>query len=173
MKKLFILCIIALSMFSCVSVQTYSYKGNVTLLSSDGNKIESWNNATLSKGDNYCGTYNTPYVNGGVEITTEQGELIYINGGIIIVKNIGKIINEYEQPEIDNSTESKLKEQYIKINNEICTNKKTLKSLPKNSNEYKSIKEDNKKLKSQLNIISNQYFELTGNYIQTDIAIGG
>lgn len=76
--------------FAMCSCATYSYTitGNVALLSNDGNVIEQWDNATLQQGDNIVGTYSTPYKNGGVEVTTEMGERIYINGGIIIVRNI-------------------------------------------------------------------------------------
>lgn len=76
--------------FAMCSCATYSYTitGNVALLSNDGNVIEQWDNATLQQGDNIIGTYGTPYKNGGVEVTTEQGERIYVNGGIIIVRNI-------------------------------------------------------------------------------------
>ena len=87
MKKIFILCLMAIAVSSCA---TYSIMGNVTLLSNDGNTIEKWDNATLSVGDTFYGNYNTPYKNGGVEVTTEQGERIYVNGGIIIVRNIEK-----------------------------------------------------------------------------------
>ena len=87
MKKIFILCLMAFTLCSC-GVTSYSIMGNVTLLSNDGNTIEKWDNATLSVGDTFYGNYNTPYKNGGMEVTTEQGERIYVNGGIIIVRNI-------------------------------------------------------------------------------------
>ena len=77
----------AIAVCSC-GVTSYSIMGNVTLLSNDGNTIEKWDNATLSVGDTFYGNYNTPYKNGGMELTTEQGERIYVNGGIIIVRNI-------------------------------------------------------------------------------------
>ena len=85
MKKIFILCLMAIAVSSCA---TYTITGNVSLLSNDGKTIEQWDNATLA--DSQLGIYNTPYKNGGVEVTTEQGERIYVNGGIIIVRNIEK-----------------------------------------------------------------------------------
>ena len=90
MKKIFILCLMAFTLCSCgvTSYTTYTITGNVSLLSNDGKTIEQWDNATLA--DSQLGIYNTPYKNGGVEVTTEQGERIYVNGGIIIVRNIEK-----------------------------------------------------------------------------------
>ena len=88
MKKIFILCLMAFTLCSCAmtSYTTYTITGNVSLLSNDGKTIEQWDNATLA--DSQLGIYDTPYKNGGVEVTTNEGEHIYVNGGIIIVRNI-------------------------------------------------------------------------------------
>ena len=188
MKKLFILCIIALSMFSCVSVQTYSYKGNVTLLSNNGDEIESWNNATMAYGDNYNGTYIYPYNNNSnnvVGLISEQGELTYIKGGIVIIRDVKKIThqyNEYTYSEtntneaisiIDELSEDELIAQYKKLREQIYTNKTRMKSLPKNSEEYQSLKNQNKELKKLMNKIDNEHCRLTGYFIcLQDVAIG-
>lgn len=64
-------------------------------MSDSGEILEQWNNATLQQGDVINGTYSPPhtipYKNGGVEFKTSQGEVIYINGGIILMRNIKAI----------------------------------------------------------------------------------
>mgnify|MGYP003303886074 CR=1 FL=1 len=94
MKKILLFSLLSILLCSC-SVQTYSYKGDVILMSDSGEILEQWNNATLQQGDVINGTYTsphtTPYKNGGVELKTSQGEVIYINGGIILMRNIKAI----------------------------------------------------------------------------------
>ena len=80
---------------SCTtSTYTYSYKGDVELLSNDGRLIEKWNNAVFSEGDSsvYIVNHNISYKNSGLEFLTEEGDYMYINGGIIIVRDIRKNI---------------------------------------------------------------------------------
>lgn len=69
---------------------SYSYKGDVVLHSNDGKILEQWDNAVFSQGDssNYVRNHNRIYKNGGLEFLTAQGEAVYINGGIIVVRNI-------------------------------------------------------------------------------------
>ena len=94
MKKILLSSLLSILLCSC-SVQTYSYKGDVILMSDSGEILEQWNNATLQQGDVINGTYTPPhttlYKNGGVELKTSQGEVIYINGGIILMRNIKAI----------------------------------------------------------------------------------
>ena len=97
MKKVLLLCLMTIAISSCtVSYDTfsYSYNGDVTLLSNDGNVIEKWDNATFSQGDSCLSiiNHNIAYKNNGLEFLTEEGDYMYINGGIIIVRDIRKNI---------------------------------------------------------------------------------
>ena len=96
MKKFFILCLMAFAMCSCA---TYSYMGNITLLTNDGNVVEKWDNATINNNtktniSGYTNNVVNVTVNNGIDFFTEQGERIYADGGIIIVRNIEKVIHQ-------------------------------------------------------------------------------
>ena len=83
----------AIAISSCTTytyTYSYSYKGDVVLHSNDGKILEQWDNAVFSQGDssNYVRNHNRIYKNGGLEFLTAQGEAVYINGGIIVVRNI-------------------------------------------------------------------------------------
>lgn len=91
MKRIFIICLMAIAISSCTTyTYTYSYKGDVVLHSNDGKILEQWDNAVFSQGDSsdYVRNHNRIYKNGGLEFLTAQGEAVYINGGIIVVRNI-------------------------------------------------------------------------------------
>lgn len=100
MKKILLLCFIAIAVSSCTityDTYSYSYQGDVELLSNDGNIIEKWNNAIFSVGDScrYDEIYNHNIAykkHGGLEFLSEEGDHMYINGGIIIVRDIRKNI---------------------------------------------------------------------------------
>jgi phage terminase large subunit len=154
MKKFFILYLTAFIMCSCAT--TYSYLGNVTLLTDDGDTIEKWDNATLAQGDTYRGTYNTPYKNNGVEITTSQGETIYVNGGIIIVRNIEKI---YAQGETESDSKEELITNYKNLYREIDELQNALKQHDKDSIEYQTIKSQIKSCKIKLRGVENRFWE--------------
>lgn len=155
MRKFFILCLMAFVMCSCGV--SYSYMGNVTLLTDNGNEIEKWENATLAQGDSYNGTYNTPYKNNGVEITTAQGETIYVNGGIIIVRNIEKVFNSTST---ENNKE-KLILQYKSLSIELDELKNSLKLYNKNSTQYQYIKNQISICKKNLTNIENAFWEIS------------
>ena len=116
MKKVLLLCLMTIAISSCtVSYDTfsYSYNGDVTLLSNDGNVIEKWDNATFSQGDSCLSitNHNIAYKNNGLEFLTEEGDYMYINGGIIIVRDIRKNIQrnpaEVEEYEVEVEEENR------------------------------------------------------------------
>lgn len=95
MKKIFAISIMALAMCSCA---TYTITGNVTLLSDNGDEIEKWDNATIHNNakSNIYGYKNNIInvtVDNGVDFTTEQGERMYVNGGIIIVRDLKRNVH--------------------------------------------------------------------------------
>ncbi len=98
MKKILLLCLMVIAVSSCTityDTYSYSYQGDVELLSNDGNIIEKWNNAIFSVGDScrYDEIYNHNIAykkHGGLEFLSEEGDYMYINGGIIIVRDIRK-----------------------------------------------------------------------------------
>lgn len=156
MKKFILFSLMAFVMCSCA---TYSYMGNITLLTNDGNIIEKWDNAIVAQGDDYNGTYNTPYKNSGLEFTTSQGETIYVNGGIIIMKNIEKIYN-LNQTQNEND-KNNLVAQYKSVSKEIDELKISLKFYDKNSTQYIGTKTQITILKKQLTKIGNMFFEIS------------
>ena len=160
MKKFFILCLMAFVMCSCGV--SYSYMGNVTLLTDNGNEIEKWENATLAQGDSYNGTYNTPYKNSGVEITTAQGETIYVNGGIIIVRNIEKVFNNSTSTE---NNKEKLILQYKSLSNELGELKNRLKLYDKNSTQYQDTKIQISICKNKLSNIESAFWDVSDVHI--------
>lgn len=157
MKKFSILCLMAFIMCSCAT--TYSYLGNVTLLTDDGDTIEKWDNATLAQGDTYNGTYNTPYKNNGVEITTSQGETIYVNGGIIIVRNIEKT---YTQGQIESVSKEELITNYKNLCREIDELQNALKQHDKDSIQYQTIKSQITSCKTKLRGVENRFWDTYG-----------
>lgn len=114
MKKILLLCFIAIAVSSCTityDTYSYSYQGDVELLSNDGRVIETWDNAVFSEGDSCISITNhdIAYKNSGLEFLTEEGDHMYINGGIIIVRGIRKNIQrnpaeveKYEYEEVEN-----------------------------------------------------------------------
>lgn len=163
MKKFFIFCLMAFVMCSCAA--TYSYMGNVTLLTDDGNIIEKWDNATLAQGDDYYGTYNTPYKNDGVEITTSQGETIYVNGGIIIMRNIEKVYSQ-TQNKNEKNEDNELIAQYKTLLKELDELRKQRKLYEKDSKEYLDIKAQISSCKEELTAIENAFWDVSGVHIR-------
>lgn len=174
MKKIFILCfaIIAICFCSC-SPTYYNYKGDISLMSNDGNVIQQWNNATIQQGNTYVGNYNTPYKNGGLEFATAQGEQMYINGGIIIVRNIKQNLYENNTTtdsknytvtsniNTSNTNVNELVENYYNIKKQIRLNKKVLRSLSVESDLYKEVNIKILNLQTQLKEIEQKYYEIT------------
>ena len=84
--------ILLIILTSCGVTNVISY-GDVSLLNTNGEMIQKWENSTLSSEtyDNYTGeqiSYFFPLKNGGLNFTDKDGEGHYISGGIIIVDNI-------------------------------------------------------------------------------------
>ena len=153
----------ALAMCSCA---TYSYMGNITLLTNDGNIVEKWDNATINnniKTDSF-GYSNTTVVNvtvnNGIDFFTENGERIYANGGIIIVRNIEKIIHQTPQSNEPNS--ETLTAQYNATAKELDDLKAKIKLYDKNSPEYQHIKTQMVEVKKRLNKIETELWQING-----------
>lgn len=152
MKKFFILCFMAFVICSCGV--SYVYQGNITLLTENGDIVEQWDNAVIQQGDTYNGSYNTPYKNGGVEFTDAQGERIYINGGIIIIKKI-------ESVSLSNNsltTDEELIIEYNVLQTDLKTYKDKLQTLNKKSEEYSVIQKQMKQIRTKMADIENKLY---------------
>src|SRR5574344_179362 len=84
--------ILLIILTSCGVTKVTSY-GDVSLLNTNGEVIQKWENSTLGAEtyDNYTGqqiSYSQPLKNSGLNFTDKDGEGHYISGGIIIVDNI-------------------------------------------------------------------------------------
>ena len=156
--------ILLIILTSCGVTKITSY-GDVSLLNTNGEMIQKWENSTLSSEtyDNYTGeqiSYSLPLKNGGLNFTDKDGETHYISGGIIIVDNI-RTINQ-SKPVIqksDNDLTSEyenLKEQYSEKKKYLKQNKGKL-----SDTEVKSIKSEMKTIMRRIQEIENTFYDIT------------
>ena len=100
--------ILLIILTSCGVTKVASY-GDVSLLNTNGEVIQKWENSTLGAEtyDNYTGqqiSYSQPLKNSGLNFTDKDGETHYISGGIIIVDNIRTI--SHSEPTIQTSDDN-------------------------------------------------------------------
>ena len=149
---------------SCGVTNVTSY-GDVSLLNTNGEIIQKWENSTLSSEtyDNYTGqqiSYSLPLKNGGLNFTDKDGEGHYISGGIIIVDNI-RTINQ-STPVIQKSDNDltaeyeNLKEQYSEKKKYLKQNKGKL-----SDTEVKSIKSEMKTIMRRIQEIENTFYDIS------------
>ena len=149
---------------SCGVTNVISY-GDVSLLNTNGEMVQKWDNSTLSTEtyNNYNGqqiSYSHPLKNGGLNFTDKDGETHYISGGIIIVNNI----RTTKSPELtiqtsDNNQTSEyenLKKQYSEKKQYLKDNKGKL-----SDKEVESIKLEMKVIKRKIQSIENTIYDHT------------
>ena len=169
MKKIIIYIIIIIFISSCSTYKYYKYKGDVTLISDNGNIINKWNNVYLNQYGYLYYTYGTPFKHQGIYFITSKNKHMYIQGGIIIIENI----HQEEIPLFENSNSSlhsystkmaanELVAKYNDIKDHIKLNKKAIKKLSTESDLFKEIFEQTLNLQKQLENIKRQYLNLTG-----------
>ena len=83
-----------------------------------------------------------------------------------LITDIPKIKPQEQTESIDSLTNAKdIEAAYHNIEDTINTNKKAMRNLPKDSNEYKAKKNINNTLRDRLDELDMKYYELTGEYI--------
>ena len=126
--------ILLIILTSCGVTKVTSY-GDVSLLNTNGEVIQKWENSTLSSEtyDNYTGeqiSYFFPLKNGGLNFTDKDGEGHYISGGIIIVDNI-RTINQstpvIQKSDNDLTSDNNLTAEYENLKKQYSEKKKYLK----------------------------------------------
>ena len=155
--------IVLIILTSCGVTNVTSY-GDVSLLNTNGEMIQKWENSTLSSEtyDNYTGqqiSYFFPLKNGGLNFTDKDGEGHYISGGIIIVDNI-RTINQ-STPAIQES-DNDLTSEYENLNEQYSEKRKYLKqNRGKLSDaEVKSIKSEMKTIMRRIQEIKNILYNI-------------
>ena len=126
--------ILLIILTSCGVTKITSY-GDVSLLNTNGETIQKWENSTLSSEtyDNYTGqqiSYSLPLKNGGLNFTDKDGEAHYISGGIIIVDNIRTISKPtpvIQESDNDLTSDNNLTSEYENLKKQFSEKSKYLK----------------------------------------------
>ena len=161
--------ILLIILTSCGVTKITSY-GDVSLLNTNGEVIQKWENSTLSSEtyDNYTGeqiSYFFPLKNGGMNFTDKDGEGHYISGGIIIVDNI-RTINQstpvIQKSDNDLTSDNNLTAEYENLKKQYSEKKKYLKqNKGKLSDaEVKSIKSEMKTIMKRIQEIKNILYNI-------------
>ena len=152
--------ILLIILTSCGVTKVTSY-GDVSLLNTNGEVIQKWENSTLGAEtyDNYTGqqiSYSYPLKNSGLNFTDKDGETHYISGGIIIVDNIRT--TGHSEPTIQTSDDNQeseyenLKKQYSEKRQYLKNNKGKL-----SDTEVDSIKAEMKTIMRKIWEIENTF----------------
>ena len=156
--------ILLIILTSCGVTKITSY-GDVSLLNTNGEMIQKWENSTLSSEtyDNSTGqqiSYSLPLKNGGLNFTDKDGETHYISGGIIIVNNIRTI--SQSTPVIQES-DNDLTSEYENLNEQYSEKEKYLKQNKGklSDTEVKSIKSEMKTIMKRIQEIENTFYDIT------------
>ena len=154
--------ILLIILTSCGVTKITSY-GDVSLLNTNGEMIQKWENSTLSSEtyDNYTGeqiSYFFPLKNGGLNFTDKDGEGHYISGGIIIVDNI-RTINQstpvIQKSDNDLTSDNNLTAEYENLKKQYSEKKKYLKQ-----NRGKLSDAEVKSIKSEMKTIMGKIWEI-------------
>ena len=162
--------ILLIILTSCGVTKITSY-GDVSLLNTNGETIQKWENSTLSSEtyDNYTGqqiSYSLPLKNGGLNFTDKDGEAHYISGGIIIVDNI-RTINQsttvIQESDNDLTSDNNLTSEYENLNEQYSEKEKYLKQNKGklSDTEVKSIKSEMKTIMKRIQEIENTFYDIT------------
>ena len=161
--------ILLIILTSCGVTKITSY-GDVSLLNTNGETIQKWENSTLGSEtyDNYTGeqiSYSFPLKNGGLNFTDKDGESHYISGGIIIVDNI-RTINQskpvIQKSDNDLTSDNNLTAEYENLKKQYSEKRKYLKqNKGKLSDaEVKSIKSEMKTIMRRIQEIKNTLYDI-------------
>ena len=159
--------ILLIILTSCGVTKVTSY-GDVSLLNTNGEMIQKWENSTLSSEtyDNYTGeqiSYSLPLKNGGLNFTDKDGESHYISGGIIIVDNI-RTINQstpaIQESDNDLTSDNNLTSEYENLNEQYSEKEKYLKQNKGklSDTEVKSIKSEMKTIMKRIQEIEDIFY---------------
>ena len=156
--------ILLIILTSCGVTNVTSY-GDVSLLNTNGEMIQKWENSTLGSEtyDNSTGqqiSYSLPLKNGGLNFTDKDGETHYISGGIIIVDNI-RTINQ-STPVIQES-DNDLTSEYENLNEQYSEKEKYLKQNKGklSDTEVKSIKSEMKTIMRRIQEIETTFYDIS------------
>lgn len=181
MRKFIILCLMAFIVCSCYSTKTFveTYYGSITTFTPQGDTLKRWDNAFIEEEtttienssmygvSSYRAKTNTAFKYFGlnfIDLDTGKGVIVHNSIPFIIEYN-----TSVEEKGVYTSTEEKIAEdikiKYHNYQSQIETNKKSMRKLSKDSEEYKIKKEQNDALKGAMKDLDEQYRELTGSYI--------
>lgn len=192
MRKFIILCLMAFMVCSCYSTKTFveTYYGSVTAFTPQGDTLKRWDNAFIQEETTEIQTstiYGTTSYQ-STKVTSNAFKSFGLNftdldtGKGVIVHNSIPFIIEYNtsveektmtekgiyistEEEINQKTAEEIKTKYRNYQNQIDTNKKSMRKLSKDSDEYKIKKEQNDAMRGAMKDLDEQYRELTGSYI--------
>lgn len=161
--------ILLIILTSCGVTKVASY-GDVSLLNTNGEVIQKWENSTLGAEtyDNYTGqqiSYSQPLKNSGLNFTDKDGEGHYISGGIIIVDNI-RTINKptpvIQESDNDLTSDNNLTSEYENLKKQFSEKSKYLKqNKGKLSDaEVKLIKSEMKTIMKRIQEIKNTLYNI-------------
>ena len=161
--------ILLIILTSCGVTKITSY-GDVSLLNTNGETIQKWENSTLGSEtyDNYTGeqiSHFFPLKNGGLNFTDKDGEGHYISGGIIIVDNI-RTINQstpvIQKSDNDLTSDNNLTAEYENLKKQYSEKKKYLKQNKGklSDTEVKSIKSEMKTIMKRIQEIKNILYNI-------------
>lgn len=160
MKKFIVLIIMAFALCSCATYATY---GDIALLNNNGETIQRWDNAIIDK-DSPTEITRGIKAGGALNFQDEDGVYHYINGGIIIVDNLTQKAITYAERQEYNSRDLKtIIEEYNAIKLQVTQKESELKTLPKNSEEYRERKAEITRLKRQMDELAKKGYTMGGN----------
>lgn len=190
MRKFIILCLMAFMVCSCYSTKTFveTCYGSVTAFTPQGDTLKRWDNAFIQEetttietssmygSSSYQAKTNTAFKSFGLNFTdldTGKGVIVHNSIPFIIEYNTSveektmteKGIYISTEEEINQKTAEEIKTKYRNYQNQIDTNKKSMRKLSKDSDEYKIKKEQNDAMRGAMKDLDEQYKELTGSYI--------
>ena len=161
--------ILLIILTSCGVTKVASY-GDVSLLNTNGEVIQKWENSTLGAEtyDNYTGqqiSYSQPLKNSGLSFTDKDGEGHYISGGIIIVDNIRTISKPtpvIQESDNDLTSDNNLTSEYENLKKQFSEKSKYLKqNKGKLSDaEVKFIKSEMKTIMKRIQEIKNTLYNI-------------
>lgn len=190
MRKFIILCLMAFMVCSCYSTKTFveTCYGSVTAFTPQGDTLKRWDNAFIQEetttietssmygSSSYQTKTNTAFKSFGlnfIDLDTGKGVIVHNSIPFIIEYNTSveeKAMTEKgvylsTEEEINQKTAEDIKTKYRNYQDQIDANKKSMRKLSKDSDEYKIKKEQNDAMRGAMKDLDEQYRELTGSYI--------
>lgn len=167
MKKLLIVLLSCILSSCAVTTTTVFTIGNVSLLNTDGELIEEWNDAVLETAVSTGGYVNEKFAiksGGGIVFTDSDNEDHYISGGIIIVDNIHQVKKSNTQKIVlsrvngdddvmENERAKSLVSEYNRLKAQLKKQEEIMSKAVKGSSDYSKAEEKAKKLKEKMSIV--------------------